>query len=313
MGADPLTLGLGLSAASGIYGAISGNQANKRAQGQAEQNFQWQQQVYGDQQARQRRIEDMITPYLATSGQGIDDLVGGRGGSDFNTGQDGIMQLFRRGIGNVDQLGPNPAATAAFTDAANGNTRFDISKLFDSIKAQGLTDLGDQVASLRAGAGSLGQRFGSSIGNREALLRSRAVTGMNAAYTQAGQSAWEAAQARRLAGAQGLDQQSQQAIAARAADANTRLGYGGLIGNLLGQKNQNTVSLLGLISGMGPGQVPQQQILPQTNGYPEAFGDIGNLAMLYPFLRDLGGSRAPNLPQIGLNLPGSFWANPLGA
>lgn len=279
MGVDPLTIGLGLSAASSLYGAFSQNKANKRAQDQAQQNFQ-------AQQAHQKTLEDLVLPALQGSGANIDSLVYGRGGSDFNTGQDGLMQLLR-----------NPDPTGALTKAASGNTQFDTSKLFDAIKAQSGQDLGDQLVAARASAGSLGQRFGSAQQRMEALLRSRAVVGQNAAYTQAGQSAYESAQNRALTAGNSLMAGKQ--------------GYAQLIGQLLGQKNQNTVSLLGALNGS---PVPQQQIIPQANGYPEAIGDVGNLALLYPFLKQLGaGSSAPTLPQIGLNLPGSFWANPLGS
>lgn len=300
MGFDPLTIGIGLSAASSLYGAFSQNKAANRAQDQAQQNFQAQQQGRQD-------LQSLILPYLNGTGSNIDDLVYGtdrrmpggaagatpldaggggiqglfrrgfqpsRGGSDFNTGQDGLMQLLR-----------TPDPSGALTRAASGNTQFDTSKLFDSIRATSNQDLGDQLAASRASAGSIGQRFGTAQLRNEALLRSRAVVGQNATYAQAGQSAFEAAQNRALTAGNALMGGQQ--------------GYAQLIGQLLGQKNANTSSLLGVLAGQ---PVPQQQIIPQTNGYPEAVGDIGNLALLYPFLRQLGsgggagaGAVAPNV------------------
>lgn len=312
MGVDPLTIGLGLSAASGIYSAFTQNKANNRAQDQAQQNYQ-------AQQTNQQDLRNLVLPYLNGAGSNIDDLVygrrsslspggatdvggmtatgggglqallrrsamGTRGGSDFNTGQDGLMQLLR-----------SPDPSGALTRAASGNTQFDTSKLFDSIRAMGTQDLGDQISASRGAVGSLGQRFGTAQGRNEALLRSRAVTGMTGAYAQAGASAYEAAQNRALTAGNALMGGQQ--------------GYAQLIGQLLGQKNANTSSLLGILSGQ---PTPQQQIIPQTNGYPEAIGDIGNLALLYPFLRQLGGpagaaAAPPTVAPIGggYSYPGS--------
>lgn len=336
MGFDPITVGLGISAASGIYGAIAGNQANKKAEGQAAQNFDWQKQAYGDQMGylrdRNQAVTDLITPYLKSGNQGINDFVYGRGGSDFNTGQDGLMQMFRGGgpgyvrdpsanatLSQISSQGFNIDPSGALGTAASGNTRFDTSALFDAIKAQSGQDLQDQLIQSRASAGSLGQRFGTAQLGNEAQLRSRAVVGQNLAYTQAGQAAWEAAQQRALSAGGTLGGLSQaragtqlsatQQMLGETANENTfnqqgasrQQGYASLIGQLLGQGSQNNSQLLGILAGLPTGlgqQAPQGQIIPQTNGYPEAIGDIGNLAMLYPFLNSMRQPGAPNYNRI---------------
>lgn len=277
MGMDPVTIGLGLSAASGIYGAISGNNAQKKQQEQAGQNFDWQRQVYQDQtgymRGRNQQVTDLIMPYL------------NRGGSDFNTGQDGLMQLARGG-GTSD-----PNAIAALTRAASGNTGFDNSELFRSIKGMSDQNLGDQLVQARGAAGSLGQRFGTAQQTIESRLRERATTGLASTYAQVGQQSWENAQNRAVGAGQSLLQNDQ-------ANSGIRLGAF----NALGQGDARTNQLLGLIAGLpvNPGSpTPQQQIIPGQNQLPSAIGDIGNLAILYPFLRGMQTPPSTNYNSIG--------------
>lgn len=328
MGVDPLTIGLGLSAASSIYGAVKGNQANNRAQDQAQQNLGFQQQAYADQMGylrdRNKQVTDLILPYLQSGNQGINDLVYGRGGSDFNSGQDGLMQMLRGGpsyVGNpqaegilsrLGNQGFDLDPSGALGRAATGNTQFDTSQLFSAIKAQSAQDLNDQVLQSRAAAGSLGARFGTAQAAQEGRLRARALVGENLNMSQIGMSAFEAAQQRALTAGTTLGGLSQARAGVQAGAAGQLLGetgaqnqfnqqgaarqvsYASLIGQLLGQGSQNNAQLLGILAGLpnGLGQpAPQGQIIPQTNGYPEAIGDIGNLALLYPFLSQMGGGR----------------------
>lgn len=246
MGFDPVTVGLGISAASSLYGAFAGNKAQKNAQNQAAQNFDFQRQAYQDSQnalnRKNAQLEGLILPML-------------RGGSGFNTGQDGMMQQMR---GMPDG-------------------RFDTSDYFKSIKALSNQDLNDQIAAQRGQVGSLGQRFGTAQSGIEARLRERATVGLGAQYGNIGMQSFEAAQNR-----------SQQGIL-------------GLLGILSGQQ-----------TGVGM-PVPQQQIIQGQNQLPEALGNLGNMAMLYPFLKDMGGSGGnmtnsgfvPRYPS-GLGTPGGI-------
>lgn len=172
MGMDPLTIGLGLSAASGIYGAISGNKAQKNAQNTADRNFGAQQNAYQQSQealnAKNAQLQNLILPLL--------------NGSGYNTGQDGMMQSMR-----------------GLPDG-----RFDTSSYFDAIKKLSNQDLGDQIAAQRGQVGSLGQRFGTAQSRIEAGLRERATVGLGAQYANVGLQSFEAAANRRQNNTLGL-------------------------------------------------------------------------------------------------------------
>lgn len=81
MGFDPLTVGLGIGAVSGIYNAVQGSKAQKKAQNVADQNYAMQQKAYDAGQQRYGELRNLILPML--------------NGSGYNTGQDGMMQQMR--------------------------------------------------------------------------------------------------------------------------------------------------------------------------------------------------------------------------
>lgn len=228
MGMDPVTIGLGLSAASGIYGAISNNKAQNRAQNTADQNFNFQKQAFetGQRNLEQKNqmMQGLILPML--------------NGSGFNTGQDGMMQSMR----GMPDGRPDPG-------------------YLDAMRKMSMQDLSDQLGQQRGSVGSLGQRFGTAELGNEARLRERAVTGLGATYANAGLQA---------------SQMQQQKVL-------------GLL-NILSGGQANT--------GM---TAPQQQIIPQQNGIPGAVGDIGNMIMLFPFLKGMmgGGGGTPNMTNSG--------------
>lgn len=204
MGFDPLTVGLGIGAVSGIYNAFQGNKAQHNAQGVADRNFGLQQQAYDSGQQRYQDLRSLIMPMLS--------------GSGFNSGQDGMMQQMR---GLPDGM-------------------------IDNIRKLSSQDLNDQLSASRGATTSLGQRFGTAQGNSEAILRSRAVTGLNSQYDNL---------------ALALNQQNQS-------------------------KN---LGLLSLLAGGPSGQVPQMSYVPPTGGgFGDALGNIGNMVMLYPFLKGMG-------------------------
>ena len=223
MGFDPLTVGLGISAVSGIYNAFQGNKAQKAAQHTADQNYAAQQQAYGAAQSANQQhnqfLQGLIMPEL--------------NGSSFNTGQDGMMQQMR-----------------GLPDGRIGTTGY-----LDAIRKLSAQDLGDQLSQQRGSVGSLGQRFGTAQGNIEARLRERAVTGLNAQYGQFAQ-----------------------------------------------QQQQNRLGLLSLLAGQQPfvnmGVPTQTYVPPQGGGFGEALGNIGNMALLYPYLRDGAGGGGGGTPPI---------------
>lgn len=228
MGVDPLTIGLGISAATSLWGAYQGNKAQKRSESTAAQNFDFQRQAYNDAQGaltqKNQMLQGLIMPML--------------NGSSYNTGQDGMMQQMR----GLPDGRPD-------------------SSLIGSLRALSAQDLNDQISQQRGQAGSLGQRFGTAQQGIEARLRERATVGLGAQYGQIGMQ----------------EQQMQQ---------NKMLG------------------LLGLLSGQptyAGAPTPQQQILQGQNQLPGAVGDIGNLIMMYPFLRDtMGGGGGGNMTNSGL-------------
>ena len=152
MGFDPLTVGLGITAASSIYNAVSGSKNAKKQQGMADQNYQRQQQAYDQANnantQKNNMLQGLIQPLLTN-------------GSSFNTGQDGMMQQMR-GL-------PTGSGGGGYLDA---------------IRKLSAQDLGDQLSQQRGSVGSLGQRFGTAQSGIEARLRERAVTGLNAQYGQ---------------------------------------------------------------------------------------------------------------------------------
>lgn len=440
MGMDPVTIGLGMSAASGLYGAFSGNKAQGKAQDQAQQNYlaqqQWMQQQQGQLNAHNTAMSSLIMPYLQKQGQpggassGFDQFLYGSGGapggqptgSSFNSGQDGLMQMMNRGgpgyqddpettallrrLGAGTQFGTggagdvlsgiatgkqpmfdprltssltndatqgftaDPNAMAAMTRAAGGNTGYDTSQAFSALKGQTQMDLNDQISQMRGQAGSLGQRFGSSMQNNEAQLRARAAVGLNSNEAAVGQQSWENSQNRALQGASALfgnqnallglrqgaqgmlGQMSQADTAARAGaagqmqnyalgqgtqalnaagaltginqnrnafaqqNAQGQLGYAQLFGQMLGQRqagqaqDQNyNLGLLGMLNGQQsylPTGAPQQQTMQGQNQLPGAIGDLGNMAMLYPFLQQMmggGGGMSTGGPGAGRFTP----------
>jgi hypothetical protein len=149
--------------------------------------------------------------------------------------------------------------------------------LIDSIRKLSSQDLGDQLSQQRGSVGSLGQRFGTAELRNEAALRERAITGLNAQYGQLG-----------------LQEQ--------------------------GLQQQKVLGLLSILAG-GPTNAgvpaPQGQFIPQQGGgVGEVLGNIGNMALLYPWLTGQGqsggtvasgGGFAPRLPTPPILQPGGLF------
>lgn len=132
--------------------------------------------------ARRTQLRETISPYLQQGEFGAaDDLLNFVSGTEeFNTGQDGFMQMIRRGTGS-----------------------FDNSQLFDTLGTLADEEQEEQVAGLRAGASGLGQRFGSAMFEQESELRADLENQQAARRAQIAQESFRGMSERAL-GAAGL-------------------------------------------------------------------------------------------------------------
>lgn len=149
----------------------------------------------------------------------------------FNPGQDGLLQMMRRSIGAPDDA----AVRTNLQRSVTGQERFDTSELF---RALGLLDqraVESQVADLRAGAGSLGERFGTAMHQNEARLRTDVTNASAARNAQIQQASFESAMARAM---QGLGMQTsyqQQLNQLPFQEAGLQLQAGQAAGSLFNQ------------------------------------------------------------------------------
>lgn len=107
------------------------------------------------------------------------DVAGPSIGESFNTGQDSLMQLLNRTIGGGDQT-------------------FGAQQTIDALQPLDQRLINQQVSGLRGSAGSLGQRFGSSLRQDEGRLREQFAQDIAARNAQLMQSAYESGQNRQL-------------------------------------------------------------------------------------------------------------------
>jgi hypothetical protein len=302
MGVDPLTLGVIGAGASGLWGAAnqtSANRANTRAQQQALAAQAHQQAIINSLAQSQMQggpnpFAQMLMARLG-GGQGgftaptgltapniSSDFVTGSQG--FNAGQDALMQLIR-GSGQP----------------------FDTSKQFAALAPLDQRLIDSQVAGLRGSTTSLGQRFGTATMGAERLLRGNFAQDIAARNAGIQSSAFESAQGRNLAAAQGLQQGglSQAQLLAQIAQANAgnQLQTGQFNAAQNQAYNQFIASIIGQAGGLQQGQqsqnaqllaimagLPQQGFAQQQpSALPGAFGDISQLLMFLPFLRGLQG------------------------
>ena len=235
MGFDPASLALLAGAGSSIFGAISGYNENKAA--------------------RKRQAAATDAGVALTQGSNPVDQLIMQKLSQPNVGQDGFLQYLRS----------NPNGLQPYM--------YDQSKAFKGLQAQDAYVTNDQVNQLRAGAGSLGERFGTGFASKEAMLRSRIAAGIDARNAGISQSSF-----------------------------NTALQYG-QSGYAMGQQQNN--SLLGLLLSSQQGRTGQQlQALGlaaqplQSSGNPIGQGgvDIAQLLLLKQFLGGGSGGGTGPLP-----------------
>lgn len=174
----------------------------------------------------------------------------------WNPSQDGYLQMLR--------ADPNMrAAAGAYGGMLNAPT--DFGSLLSGYNALDAQTNARQLASLQGTFTGLGQRFGSAAGRQTSDLLANLGAQQSARNVQVAQGAYEAAQQRRLAAAQGLSGLSQQAFSNEAA------------------RRQYNMQLLGIQAG-----VPQGQYQPTQ--YGEAFGGIGQFLALLPLLQGKKGT-----------------------
>lgn len=148
---------------------------------------------YQDQGAYTYNPTTANAPPQAQVGQGftVPQVTSGTQGQ--NAGQDALMQMLRRNY----QIQQNPELDNSLRQQLGG-AQFDNTGLFSALKAQNAQSLDQQVNALQGSAGSLGQRFGTALGNNEALLRSTATTNEAAQLAQLQSQSYENAQNRQI-------------------------------------------------------------------------------------------------------------------
>lgn len=207
MGVDPLTAAIAAQAGGQIIGGITGDRANARNQ-RAQQK--WQQQIFGQGQQMLGQGQDYgpeIQKFMDTlQGSGVDQFTGEGNidinslfGGGFNAGNDALNQVLR---GGTDK----GADSYLQSLVSGGGNPFDTSDMFSKLGLLDEQNLGKSVAQLRGGAGSLGQRFGSALGDREASLRMQDLTQRGARNAGIQQASYEAGQGRAVGAAGMLNQ-----------------------------------------------------------------------------------------------------------
>ncbi len=135
-------------------------------------------------------------------------IEGPRFGSDFNMGQDSLMQMLNRSPGQQRDR----AMTQNLRQLYGGDMG-NVQQLIDANTANTMGQLDQQVSALRGSAGTLGQRFGSDLRGQEGQLRTQTLLGLNQLNQGALQQAFQNSQQNRLAalglGAQNLNQANQ--------------------------------------------------------------------------------------------------------
>lgn len=318
MGADPLTLGLILAGGSAVGGAVTGDRANAR-------NSRAQQQALAAQQRQQAMVNQYAQAGMQQGQNPFAQMLmarlnGGAGGftaptpitaptidtgiatgnQGFNAGQDGFLQMLRRG-GNPFDTSAQFAALAPLDQ-----------RLIDS-----------QVAGLRGSSTSLGQRFGTATTGAERLLRGNFAQDISARNAGIQSSAYEAAQGRTMGAAQGLQQGGlqQAGLLAQIAQANAgnqmnagqfnttmNQGWNQFISSIIGQaggfqnaQNSQNAQLLSIMAGLQPPGAVQGQ----PSQLPGALGDIGQLLMFLPFLTQMRGGQQQAIGGGGFGTPGT--------
>ena len=147
-----------------------------------------------------------------------------------NTSQDALMQLIRGGTGasiggfnanaRVDgiQADVNQTAQSSLEQLARDGSRFDLDAMFNAL---GLTEDRNRersVAELQGSAGSIGQRFGTTMGLQEGRLRAQMEEDANLRRQGLARDSFESAQERRINASNALTAQDSLRVQAMIAN-----------------------------------------------------------------------------------------------
>jgi hypothetical protein len=294
MGVDPLTMAAAATVASSVVGGYGQYQAQQAADAQFRQRqSQGQSMMKTGKDPYQVALQQLLGKQDAPTQLGADQGNINTGGimGNFNVGQDALMQFLRS----------NPQNQQEFAS----------SQAFDMLQGLDQRNQNQAVNALNANFGSLGSRFGSGAARQTSDLLANMGAQTGARNAGILQSSFENAANRRLQGmglelqgAQGLAQQGGQMaqLAAQLGMANqsnqqfnTTFNQGarqqafqnqmGGIQAGFGMQNANDQYNMGLYSIMSGMQAPS------GNGYQAAsqgLGDIGQLMMFLPMLKQMG-------------------------
>lgn len=318
MGMDPVTIGLIMASTGAAAGAIGDWRA---------QNAQNRQRGLVNNRANTLWMGG-ASPYQGQMDQFIAGLPRDPLQLDQNSGNIDVQSILQR-------INPGNDALMQFLNSdpsrqllAAGGEQFDPTAAWSGLAANDALQIDRAANATRAGYAGLGQRFGTAAIRGEGRMRGDFAAQIAARNAGIGQSAFESAQGRRLAGTQaGLGMQLQGAqslantginaaqIAAGLSTANQENLYRNNAFNL-GSQQQNYLQRLQAIQagfGMQMGTANyNRDLLAIMAGLPPSSGgggwqaagqagmDIGQLLMFLPFLRGNNGKQptttAPGTP-----------------
>lgn len=203
---------------------------------------------YGENRAARKRSKELNQQGSDITAAPLDSTTSIN--QTLNTGQDSFLQYLRS----------NPTALKPF--------QFDASEAFKQLQANDALNIGDQADKLRAGAGSLGERFGSGFASQEAKLRARFAAGIGTRNAGIAQSSFDTALNAGMADYSGTRNNKLQLL---------QLLQGGELG-----RRQQQLAALGFGSGLP--QPGSAGIVGQTGS------DISQLLMLMNYFNKAGGA-----------------------
>jgi hypothetical protein len=253
---DPLTLGLLLSAGSGLYGAYSQNRTNKRNQRSASQRQSKIDTAAGGMMGQgPSDVEQQLLKFL-TSGFDPASFTG----EGFNVGQDSLMQMLRA----------DPQSTAPMF------------KAWEPIEQRALDQ---NLSNFWGSTSGLGQRFGSASARETGRVRGEAAENAASRRQEMNFNVWDADQNRKLGAAQGLQTGGLGLAQLQLAGRGQQIGgFQSLLG-AQGQRQGLDAQLLAIMAGLQPGQ-------QAPNALPGAAMDISQLILLLPMLKQLYAGKA---------------------
>ena len=275
---DPLTVA---AIGSQLLGGFLGNRSQARAAREQQRRYaQLQQLIQGQLQLNASPWETQAQSFLGE----MSPMAEFRGTTNPSQlfSQDALRQFISRDpAAQLGQAGTTLADLSATGGASN------VQDLISSIQGLQDIDLKSQVSGLRGKTTSLGQRFGSTLGKNEAIMRSQLGARNNATLADILNQNNEANLGRRMGASSTLAQLLQAGQGQRLGamgqlrgmgefEANmglegarlnsqnmenywrTRLGALGLGGQMAGQRQAGNANLLGILGGQ-TSQVPQGQ------------------------------------------------------